>query len=983
MNIVKKFCLTVEKFENDIAIKTTNESLTYKELDIESDKVAYYLHKNGLKKGEFVSIYLQRSVDTVISILGILKAGGVYVPLDPKHPKERNTYIIEDTNSPFILTDSKYKKELANMKLSSEIICIESLKEFTKISLDISPDDTAYVIYTSGTTGNPKGALIHHKGVINLVDWVYNTWKIENDDVVLQFATYSFDASVIDTFSSLLKGSTLFIISDEERVSEENFIKVINTENITIIPALPNVLFSRVVNYSKDNNINKLGKVKALGVGGELLTFDLFKNFRECFGGTIRFFNLYGPTESTVVCSAYETPSKVDNNENIFSVPIGKEISETKLYIVNEEGNLCEKGEIGELWIASVGLSQGYLNNKKKTKEVFIKNPFDNIFGGKVYKSGDLVKYKEDGNIEFIDRKDTQVKIRGHRIEIGEIESKLNMLEEIHNSIVVVEENENDKILKAFYTSKEYIDKKDIIKYLKEKIPSYMIPSKLSMIDKIPFTPTGKVDRKLLALKEAEKIILTDEIIHPRNEVEKNIVNAWKEVLKVDNIGIKEDFFEIGGHSLKIIEVLAQLKRKYRNLSISDFFELRTVEKLAIKAYQNNFELEKEIKENEFKYLKEYPILKVKENLKEDVNSVLLTGATGFLGSHILKKLVDNNIKIYLLVRGRNPKSRIESILKEYFGLFPIDTIQIINGDLTDKYLGMTENEFNELAGNINAIIHCAADVRHFGDRNHFEKINVLGTKNIIELLDKNQNIVFHHISTIGISQDLLSEGKWDKLEKNIESINNLTLDNIYTDTKLKAEKIVLDKINEGKNAFIYRMGNLTGRSDDGKFQKNIESNAFYRMMKLMILLKKAPKVNWLVDVTPVDFASDIVMKGVMKKIHTHRVYNVSHPNPIHFESLVDLFNEVGFEIDLIDKMSYEEYALNNKLTKEAKDLLVSQLDGDGAIDSRAVFDSSKTMRELNIAVKDVPIINKELIDKLLSEAERVGFIDYRMVLVR
>ena len=581
--ILKEFNVVVARFKDGIAIKEGNKSITYKQLDDESNKIANFLKEKGLQKGEFVSIYLNRSMETVISILGIMKAGGVYVPLDPTHPVDRNKYIINDTKSKNVITNNSLLDNLKGLvSPDTNILLTENLKNLATIDtqfIDDDIDDLAYVIYTSGTTGNPKGALIRQRGVINLMDYLLKDWGITNEDVIMQFATYSFDASVIDTFASLLSGATLYLIDDLERMSEEGFISVIQREGISIIPVIPTVFFNRIVNYANEHKLDTFKNVKIVGAGGELLTGDLARKFKSNIGKDIRFFNLYGPTETTVMVTCYEVPNNLP--ETVFSVPIGNDLPGTKLYVVNEKGTICATDEVGELWIASEGISLGYLNNKEKTDLAFIKNPFDdNMYGGMLYKSGDLVKRLADGNIEFVSRKGTQVKIRGHRIEIAEIETRMNEIPEVNDAVVVVEVIDGEKTLKGFFTSDVELPFHHIVWNLKETLPSYMIPTKLKQIEDIPFAPTGKADRKKLEQLEADHVVMhkSDIIVAPRNEVEKDILEAWKAVLGFEEIGVTDDLFDIGGHSLKIIAILSKLKVKYSTLSIKDFFELKTVE---------------------------------------------------------------------------------------------------------------------------------------------------------------------------------------------------------------------------------------------------------------------------------------------------------------------------------------------------------------------------------------------------------------------
>lgn len=978
VSILGEFNQVVSKYGNFIALKERGRQLTYQDLDSESNKIANYLISNGLKKGDFVAIYLKRSMDTVISLLGIIKAGGVYVPLDPTHPNERNNYIIEDIDASFIISnhDSSQKVKELQLKASVNIVMLESLQD-TSVhgafkQVQDAMDDVCYTIFTSGTTGKPKGTLIRQKGIINLVQYMKTNWHVHEQDKILQFATYSFDASVLDTFLSLLTGALLYLIDDDERMAEENFLTVVKNEGITVIPVLPTVFFNRIVNHLSESNANQFYSVKLVGVGGELLTGDLARKFKSGFCSETRFFNLYGPTEITVMATAYEVPK--DLNSDVYSVPIGTQLPGNKIYIVNESGNLCEENEVGELWIASVGISLGYLNNKEKTEEVFIKNPFDpHIYEGIVYKTGDLVKRLKDGNVEFVSRMDTQVKIRGHRIEIAEIETKLNEIKGVENAVVVVEKDGDEPILKAFFTSSEQVEFTAIIDSLKMDLPSYMIPAKFQQLGDIPFAPTGKVDRKALEKVEAKRVSLSkiEDFIRPRNQVERDIVDVWEHVLKLDSISVNDDLFDIGGHSLKIIEILSHLKQTYPVLTIKDFFDLKTVENLAKKVLNTTQASEEQVK-GEFTYLTESPEIFIHEELPT-AQTILVTGATGFLGSHIMNKLIEEGKNVILLVRGETAEKRIQDMMNNYFNKALNAQITIINGDLTKQNLGLDREVFKQLAWEIDAVIHSAADVRHFGDREHFEKVNVQGTKNVFGLVDINSKIVFHHISTVGIIQDLLAEGKWDLFKGATEIPDHLQLESVYTDTKMEAEKWILDQSKEGKQVFIYRMGNLTGRYSDGRFQNNINENSFYRMLKLMILVNKAPKVQWMVDFTPIDFAAEVVVQSLRTKKHTQRVYHVCHPEPIPFEQFVSILNELDLDIKMVDKAFYDTYVLSGHVNEEVKNLAVAQLDGDGANDSNAIFDSKNTMNRLGI--HQIPKLDKTYMGKIINYAVTDGFI--------
>lgn len=973
--ILEEFNYVVTRYGTNVALKEGLKSLTYTELDEESSKIASYLKSKGLQKGECVSIYIKRSMETVVSILGILKAGGAYVPLDPSNPVARNKYIIEDTKSMHVITDKNHIRNIKELvPTDTSILLLEDIKILPKVEekfVDAHIDDLAYVIHTSGTTGNPKGALLRHRGVSNIMGYLRKDWGIAPEDKLLQFASYSFDGSVMDTFNALYNGATLYLIDDDERMSESAFLEVVERENITIISAIPTVFFNRIVNYINENGLTSFDKVEKVAVAGEILTGDLARKFKSSIGEKIRFFNLYGPTEATVFVSAYEVPS--DLSEDVYSVPIGKDLPGTELYVVTEDGKLCEPNEVGELWIATEGIALGYLNNPTKTAESFVPNPFnDTIYGGRVYKSGDLVKRLDDGNIEFVSRKDTQVKIRGHRIEIAEIETHMNAIDGVKDAVVVVEVVNGEKELKGFFTSDNEVSHTEIITNLKQILSSYMIPTMLKQIDDIPFGTTGKADRKALEQMKADVVVLhTGEKVEARNGVEKTILTAWQEVLGNTNISVTDNLFDVGGHSLKIIAILSKLKSEFPTLSIKDFFELKTVEKLAIKAMQDSNKGVSEFKQG-YVELAEYPKMLVDTEFG-NVDHVLVTGATGFLGSHIVNKLLKEDRKVIALVRGEDAVERMQDTLKNYFSIESHPNLYIIKGDLTEKNFGMEKDKFNYLASGLDAVIHAAADVRHFGNREHFEKINVEGTKNVFDLVESNPAIVFHHISTVGVLDDLLREGKWGQLEGTTEMPDGLSVDSVYTDTKMMAEKFILDKVKEGKEVFVYRMGNLIGRYTDGMFQKNIDANAFYRMLKLMILGKKAPTVQWKVDFMPIDFASEVVVKSVLAHDKQQRVYHVAHPEPINFSEVIEVLNSLGHTIYLEEQDDYNTYIVSDVVGVEVQNLAVAQLDGDGANNSNAIYSSTNTMQVLGM--DNIPVLGEEYIGKLIKHAIEVGFI--------
>ncbi|WP_215596545.1 MULTISPECIES: amino acid adenylation domain-containing protein [Bacillus cereus group] len=968
--ILELFYKIVDLHGECLAVSSQEKKVTYKELNEQSNKLAHLLIQKGISVGDFVGIYLERNVDTVISILGILKAGGAYVPLDPKNPFKRNQYIIKDTNIKFIISDFEHMKDISKISDRVKVLTLKDGNHEINVNPKLLQINKAYIIYTSGTTGKPKGVIINHGNLLNISNWIKNKYQIKKDDRLLQFASFSFDASVMEIFPSLISGSCIYITSNTERISVTHFLETLNKENISIIPILPTVFFNYICTFFKNNKIQNFSYLRIIGIGGEQLNHDMVSAFIDKYDQSIDLYNLYGPTETTVITSYYKIPQNL--NSSRLAIPIGKPIDDAIFYIVDTDGHLCKTGEIGELWIASKGVSGGYLNKQEQTNIAFIDNPFEqNKYNGKLYKSGDLVRMLPDRNLEFIARKDTQVKIRGHRMELGEIEFALRNIEGIEDAVVVKEEDGIDSKLKAFYTSNRHVDIKNVMKSLKESLPSYMVPNLYRRMDTFPLNSSNKVDRQQL---EQEQAYATNEeitnIVEPRNEIERQFIAAWRKILQVEKIGVQDDFFDIGGHSLKVLEVLVALRGTYPQLTFSDFYEYKTIENLAQNIINKKHDVMSEPFEH-FIYLDEKPyIYKPKKQNKQ--KTILLTGSTGFLGSYILRDLIEEDYQIYLLIRGGNPNQRLQEKFHFYFNKeLDCKNISIINGDITKEYLGIGYQNFLHLAKNIDSIIHAAADVRYHGDLENFQATNITGTKNMLSFLDLNERIEFHHISTLAITEDLAIEEKWDAF--NAENRNFIHLkNNVYTQTKLAAENLVLDRLNN-REVFIYRMGNLVGASDNGNFQENIKDNAFYGMIRSMILLNKAIDVQWQVDFTPIDFASQAVVKAL--SIDTsRRIFHICHPNPIPYKELIYHIINMGYDIELLPVKRFEEYLFNDEeKNQEGVELVIVKLDRNKTRHTPYVFMSNKTLKDLGME-KVIPEINKELIENLIQYGQKIGY---------
>ncbi|NOQ25782.1 MAG: amino acid adenylation domain-containing protein, partial [Bacteroidales bacterium] len=527
-----------------IALVYNNTELTYRELNQRSNQLSHYLISKGLKSGNIVSIMLDRSIEMIVGILSVLKAGGTYCPIDINNPIERKLYILEDSKSRLLLTKNSLLGDLdyeGEIVFADDFTILPNSEEITGVIS--SSKDLSYLIYTSGTTGKPKGVMIRHDGVVNTITWYAQRYRLSPGERLLQLSNYSFDASVNQIFGTLTGGASLYIIEENELLDLSSLYSYLGTHNITVINSVPAILEELI------SNRQRLPFLQRIISGGEKLSNQL-KDKIINLGYELH--NHYGPTEGTIVVLAEECSEK--------DVSLGKPKQNTQSYILSGSYDQLQPiGVKGELCISGEGISPGYLNNEDLTKEKFISHPFKE--GERLYRTGDLARWLPDGNIEFSGRIDHQVKIRGFRIELGEIESTLIKHKNIKESVVLVREENGDKYLCAYLVTEENSNEEEIRTYLSASLPDYMIPSYFVQLEKLPLTGNGKVNRKALPVPE---IKAGDDYVAPSNATEEKLVKIWSEILNIDKeeISVNDNFFSIGGHSLKATMLTSKIHKE-------------------------------------------------------------------------------------------------------------------------------------------------------------------------------------------------------------------------------------------------------------------------------------------------------------------------------------------------------------------------------------------------------------------------------------
>ncbi|MEH1869179.1 MAG: amino acid adenylation domain-containing protein [Nostoc sp.] len=567
-----------EKTPDAIAVIFENQQLTYQQLNHRANQLGHYLRTLGVKPEVLVGICVERSLNLIVGLLGILKAGGAYVPLDPSYPAERLAFILEDTQVSVLLTQKSLVEKLPGNK--SHIVCLDTdwktlnCQSESNPTLDTTPENLAYVMYTSGSTGKPKGVCTIHRGVVRLVKGI-DYAKLDSEETFLQLAPISFDASTFEIWGSLLNGGRL-VIFPAYTPSLQQLGQAIQHYQVTTL-WLTAGLFHLVV----DKGLEYLKPLRQLLAGGDILSVSHVQRFSQVLG-ECQLINGYGPTENTTFTCCYQIPqtAKLSN-----SVPIGRPIANTQVYILDSQLQAVPIGVPGELYISGDGLARGYLNRPEITDEKFIPNPFNNSKGDRLYKTGDLARYLSDGNIEFLGRLDNQVKIRGFRIELGEIEDAIAQYSGVQQTIVVVKEDgPNDKRLVAYIVPHlEQTPTKDELRcFLKEKLPDYMVPSAYVFLDTLPLTPNGKIDRRALPVPDSTRLDSENTYLAPRDQLEFQLIKIWEKVLGIQPIGVRDNFFSLGGHSLLAVRLFTQIEKAFqKNLPLTTLFESPTVEQLA------------------------------------------------------------------------------------------------------------------------------------------------------------------------------------------------------------------------------------------------------------------------------------------------------------------------------------------------------------------------------------------------------------------
>ena len=896
-SIADLFRKAVERFSDRPALYAGEKAFTYEELDKISNRIANALIERGVKQGEPVLYKLKRDYRLIPALLGIIKSGAAFIPLDPAYPEKRISYITKDSGASKMIVSNETSDN------SAEIAClnIDELISFSNDSdpmLDIPQNQLAYSIYTSGTTGNPKGVLLTHKGIVNITSPENNPFNkevVKNGKGIVAIGSVCFDISLFEFFVPLFNGSFIELAPEEALADPKALAELILRHGANLIHCTP----SRLTAYLREDTFSKaLLNVDAVLSAGEVLPRSLIFELREDFN--VHIYNGYGPTETTIGATITEEGDEAS---------IGKPIGNMGIMILDSKGRLLPFGALGEICIFGNGVGLGYHNLETETEKRFVE-----YFGRRVYRTGDVGRFFKDGRIEYHGRNDFQVKLRGLRIELAEIENCMMSYQGVNAACAQVRNMFGRDTLIGFYTkvSGTEIDEENFRNFLGDRLTHYMVPDILKCIDEMPSTPGGKLDLKKLSQIPVEYV---STYRAPENEYQKIICDTFSKVLNIERVSINDSFFEIGGDSLHTAEIIHALKERIPGLKLAfgDIFKYPVPETLAQFIYRQFAEIEEKddsgISKLNYKgidALLSKNILPAKDtDKKRKHGNILLTGATGFLGLHILMELLKtpNDFEnIYCLIRPTKrltPEKRLKNLLfyfentecEEMLGT----RIFALEGDIANKKILDTDENLH-----FDTVINCAADVAHYAFDNKLTKVNTEGVRNLIELCERN-SARFIQISTISVSGFY----KADENELSFEEKNlyvGQIIDNQYILSKYMAEYECLKAMAEGRvDVKIMRVGNLQGRLSDGEFQVNKNTNAFTRRLSSYVKIGMVPKSVYesMVNFSPVDEVAHMIC-SLATLPSDYTVFHVSPDKEIPMKQLFDSLTSLGRNTSIV-----------------------------------------------------------------------------------
>ncbi|MDT4291637.1 amino acid adenylation domain-containing protein [Methylomonas sp. MO1] len=888
----------VEQTPGAIALTFEGESLSYAELNAKANQLAHYLIERGVGPDVLVGICVERSLAMVIGLLGILKAGGAYVPLDPNYPAERRKLILADAGVKLLLTRETPNAEFAADQVG-DVVCLDrggpAIAEYPKANpmVSLHPLHLAYLIYTSGSTGRPKGVAVNHRNAVHST-WSRLTGYPEPVKAYLLLSSFAFDSSVAGIFWTLAQGGCLYLPHDDNIKDPVALAALIEQGRISHLLALPS-LYALLLEQTPQS----LSGLQVAIVAGEACPTDVVKRHLAVLPGT-KLYNEYGPTEGTVWSSVYQ--ASLDDLDKPLS--IGRPITNVRLYNLDRSLNPVPVGVVGELYIGGAGIVPGYWQRPDLTAERFVPDPFGPA-GGRRYKTGDLVRYRTDGALEFLGRIDHQVKIRGFRIELGEIEAQLLKYADIKDAVVIArEDHPGDKRLVAYVvphavadTEAEQAIVEGLKARLKQQLPDYMVPSAFVVLDAMPLSANGKLDRKQLPAPDFSEQ-LKQAYVAPGTETEQVLAEIWQEVLGVDKVGIEDDFFELGGHSLLATQLAFSGERRLQQkFPVKMVFEHPTIVQQAAWLAGDISDADIDLLVDSRLGSNIYPLPTQPLPLDQS-QAVMLTGATGFLGAFLLVELLEQtDANVYCLVRAEDEMqatARLQTQLRRYelYDLVEWSRVIAVCGDLAVEKLGLTGERYREISANTDAIFHNGALVNFVQPYCSLKPANVLGSVEVLRMAATERPKAIHYVSTLSVfSGEPRSSAGFAEAD---EPLLNKSLTGGYAQSKWVAEAIMRSAGSRGFFVDVYRPATVAGDRRNGVWNTD---DFLCRILKGCVQMGLAPDSVAKLEMATVDDISRAIVALAKADCAENRIFHLNHPKPPTANALLDWFAARDFPL--------------------------------------------------------------------------------------
>jgi len=877
----------VERSPHSLAVTDGNTSLTYSELDMATRQLACWIHAQGMGSGDFVGVRAIPSCGFLVAAVAIMRAGAAYVPIDPAWPDDFQQSITKEAELRLILDPDRLPDcgEYAGMSLS----------------VSVSPDDMAYMMFTSGTTGASKGVMIPHRALTNLLHFLVRRWPLDASCRISCHSSLAFDASVEDLFPVLTVGGSVHIMPEEVRHSLDKIHQFISSHAITggCYTTQLGVMVARRAHPT----------LRYICLGGERLT--------SVPEASCRVYNTYGPTEFCVDATYCELQS----GKSYPSIPIGRPLDNTIALVLDSHGRLLPQGAIGELCLAGWQMALGYFHDDQLTDLHFTTC---DVIDQRIYHTGDLARWNDEGELEYVGRLDRLVKVNGYRVSLEEVERLLASLPHVTSVHVKLLSGRRSHQMCAYYTANDLIESKTLLRMMRGKCPTYMVPSYAMQLDKMPMKYNGKIDANGLPAPQQDG---NAPLEVPTTLLQRHLCEAFAKVLKVEQVGMEDDFFDLGGTSLAAMELMEEMAQRGFPMEYGWVFSHPTPDMLSQKMSDHLADVEFHIEGDysDIHQLLARSATPAKSDSTEDFDgNLLLTGATGFLGAHILHELLLScKGEVYCLARAASQEEARQRLLESYLYYFDrlpselfLQRIHVVVGDLChEDWLTCLYDR------QISLVVNCAANVRHYARVDALEAVNTLAVESLMRFC-QSVNARLVQVSTLGIA-GMHHRGERAQLLTERDLYIGQHLTDPYSYTKFMAEKSLLRMVAKtGMKANIIRVGNLSPRSFDGKFQRNASENRLMNAMKLCALLGYVPRSA---DDIRVDFSPvDMVAKAVVRLIALTEPPIVSHiANPQSF-SIREMLETQGNRVEVLDDSLFMEMVEKAKSDAQTAPLVLS-----------------------------------------------------------